>query len=213
LPVWQALREELKDKNFEVITVACESKGAPAALPFVQAANQQHPSLLDEHHRMPELYNTKNVPAAFWIDEGGRILRANDPIYAQRRNRETGEVTTNHKYLNALRDWVEKGPRSHYIQDQQGVEARRGVQTWEDVQARAFFRLGLHLHRQGHVQDAIVHFKRAHALRPNDWNYKRQAWNLGNVEKDYGTTLADARKDPASEPFYLPLDLPEPSQA
>ncbi|MBI3743873.1 MAG: TlpA family protein disulfide reductase, partial [Chloroflexi bacterium] len=53
----------MKGKNFEVVTVACESKGAKAALPFVQAAHQQHPSLLDERHLLPELYNTKNVPA------------------------------------------------------------------------------------------------------------------------------------------------------
>ncbi len=42
---------------------------------------------------MPELYNTRNVPAVFWIDETGVIVRANDPIYIQRRNRETGETT------------------------------------------------------------------------------------------------------------------------
>ena len=210
--MWQEIREELKAKNFEVVTVACESKGAEAALPFVQAAKQQHPSLLDEHHRMPELYNTKNVPAAFWIDEEFRIVRANDPIYAQRRNFQTGEATTNEHYLNALRDWVEKGPRSIYVQDSEAVRASVGKQTREDVQAMTHFRLGVHLHQLGHPQEAITQFKKA--LRPINWNYKRQAWNLGDLEKDYGVkNFMDAMKDPDSQPFYPPRQLPDPPAA
>ncbi len=204
------MREELKDKDFEVVTVACESKGAAAALPFIQAAKQQHPSLLDERHRMPELYNTRNVPAAFWIDEGFRIVRANDPIYAQRRNQQTGEVTTNTKYLDALRDWVAKGPRSIYAQGPEAVESHTGKQMWEDVQAMAHFRLGLHLHQEGRTADAVAQFKKAHALRPNNWNFKRQAWNLGDREKDYGVKdFMAAMKDPDSQPFYPPLELPD----
>ena len=56
----------------------------------ITAAGQQHPSLLDDQLRMAELYDVRNVASAFWIDETGRMVRANDPIYAQRRNRETG---------------------------------------------------------------------------------------------------------------------------
>ncbi len=206
------MREELKERNFEVITVACDSKGAAAAESWIRQSNPQHPSLLDERHRVPELYNTRNVPAVFWIDEGGRIVRANDPIYAQRRNRETGEATVNHAYLNAVRDWVEKGPQSIYLQDKQRVQTRTGQLTKEDVEAMASFRLGVYLYQQGHGQDAVAHFKRAHQLKPQNWNYKRQAWNLGDIERDYGTTSQQAREDPASQPFYPSLDLPDPPQ-
>ena len=67
LPVWQELREELKDKNFEVIAVACDTKGAEAAEALIRAANPQHPSLIDTQHRVPELYGTRNVPEAFGL--------------------------------------------------------------------------------------------------------------------------------------------------
>jgi hypothetical protein len=210
LPVWQELREELKDRNFEVITVACDSKGPEAAGEWIRAANPQHPSLIDTQHRVSELYSTRNVPAAFWIDEDGRIVRANDPIFAQRRSRDTVEVTINETYLNALRDWTEKGSGSIYVQDGDGVQTRMTPPTIEDAQAMAYFRLGVYLNQQGHSQDAVPHFKRAQALRPQNWNYKRQAWNLGNIERDYGTTFQVAREDPASQPFRPPLDLPEP---
>ena len=158
---------------------------------------------------MAELYTTRNVPAIFWIDEEGQIVRANDPVYAQRRNRDTGEVTVNERYLNAVRDWVAKGPKSIYVQDMRAVRAHLNLPTREDAEALALFRLGVYLHQRGHAQEAVGHFKRAQQLRPNNWNLKRQAWNLGNAERDYGTTFQQASQDPANQPVYPRLDLPE----
>jgi hypothetical protein len=60
----------------------------------------------------------------------------------------------------------------------------------------------------GHTGAAITHFKRAHALKPDNWNYKRQALNLGDIERDYGTRIMDEVRGPI--PFYPPLDLPDP---
>jgi hypothetical protein len=190
-----------------VVTIAADARGASTAEPFIVAAHQQHPSLLDEKFQVAELYDVRNVPAAFWIDEDGRMVRANDPIYAQRRNRETGEVTLNQAYLDAVRDWVAKGPRSEYLMDQQRLAARMPALDFNDVKAAADFQLGTYLALHGQPQDALVHFKRAHALRPENWTYKRQAWSLGDIERDYGTTFQEAVKDPASGPFYPPLDL------
>jgi hypothetical protein len=190
-----------------VITIACDAKGWAATEPFISAAHQQHPSLLDEKLRVAELYDVRNVPSAFWIDETGRMVRANDPIYAQRRNRETGEVALNSEYLDAVRDWVAKGAQSVYVMDAKRLDSRLPALDADDVQAAAFFQLGTYLVRQGHPADALVHFKHAHALRPENWTYKRQAWNLGDIERDYGTNFQEALKDPASGAFYPPLDL------
>jgi hypothetical protein len=194
-----------------VITIACDAKGNAAVEPFITAARPQHPSLVDEKLRVAELYDARNVPAAFWIDEKGRMVRANDPIYAQRRNRETGEVTTNNEYLDAVRDWVAKGSNSAYVMNETRLDTRLPEQELDDVTAAAFFNLGTYLALHGHPADALVHFKRAHTLRPENWIYKRQAWNLGDIERDYGTTFQDALKDPASGAFYPPLDLAEAS--
>ena len=208
--MWQELREELKSRNLEVITVAEEVKGAAGAEQFIQAANPTHPSLLDPEHRVAELYHTKNVPAVFWINEEGRIVRANDPASVLRRNRETGESTVNQAYLDGVRDWVEKGAESIYVLDGATVAARRGQRAWADVQAMAHFRLGAYLHHQGEGEAAVAQFKQAHALIPNNWNFKRQAWNLGDAQRDYGTTMQEAQQDPASQPFRPPLEMPAP---
>lgn len=195
-----------------IITVACDSKGAAAAESWLRAASPQHPSLIDTQHIVPELYSTRNVPAGFWIDESGRIVRANDPIYAQRRSRDTNEVTINERYLNALRDWVEKGAESIYVQDEGRMQERMYPMTEADAQAMAHFRLGVYLHQQGDAAAAVAQFKLAQAMQPVNWNYKRQAWNLGDIERDYGTTFQQAMQDPANQPFYPPLDLPEPTE-
>ena len=210
MPVWQELREELKDKNFEIITVACDTKGAEVAESWIRAANPEHPSLIDTQHRVPELFSTRNVPAAFWIDEEGRIVRANDPIFARRRTPDTDEFTVNEAYLQAIRDWVDKGSESVYVQDDGATRSHMNPETMEDIQAMTYFRLGSFLSQQGHSQDAIAYYKHAQELRPQNWNYKRQAWNWGDAERDYGTTLQQAREEPASQPFRQPLDLPTP---
>lgn len=207
MPVWQALREELHNKNFEIISVATESKGPEAAEPFVRAASPTFPTLLDVHHVVAELYNTRNVPAGIWIDETGRVVRPPEAAYAQRRPQAGAEPVLQVKYLNALRDWADKGSRSIYVLSERDVQQRMALPTKEDAQAMTFFRLGVYLYQRGHGGDAIAHFKQAQALKPENWNYKRQAWNLGDIERDYGTTFQQEVQ--RSGPLYAPLDMPD----
>ena len=190
--------------------MACDTKGAEAAASWIHAAEPEHPSLIDSEHRVPELYGTRNVPATFWIDEDGHIVRANDPIFARRRSPDTDQVSINDAYLDALRDWVSKGSESIYVQGDTATRLHMMTESMENIHAMAYFRLGSFLSQQGHGEDAVAHFKSAHELMPQNWNYKRQAWNLGDIERDYGTTMQEARQDPASQPFRPSLDLPTP---
>ena len=190
-----------------MITIGCDTRGAAVEREWITAAKPRHPSLLDEHHRVADLYNVRNFPSAFWIDEMSLIVRANDPIYATRRSSETGEAIVNHTYLNAVRDWVANGRQSPYVHDEITLNERRGHLNRVDMQASASFQLGLYLVRRGHQRDAIAHFKRAHGLRPSNWRYKRQAWSLANIEEDYGTTIQAAIVDPEGGPFYPPLGI------
>ncbi len=182
-------------------------KGPEAAQPFVDAANPQYPVLLDVNHVVAELYNTKNVPAGIWIDEQGRIVRPPEVAYGSTRPQGATERVPHEKYLRALRDWVEKGTDSIYVLKERDARQRTVRPTAEDAQAMASFRLGVYLHQQGHGEDAIPHFKQAQALKPDNWNYKRQAWNLGDAERDYGTNFQQEVQ--RSGPAYAPLDLPD----
>jgi hypothetical protein len=193
-----------------VITVAEDAKGREGVESWIAAASPRHPSLLDPHHLVAGLYNTRNVPAVFWIDERGRIVRGNDPIYATRLNRETNERTTNERYMDGVRDWVRNGAASRYVTPDEETLRRMGQSDEANDQAMAHFRLGVYLHEQGRLQDSVAQFKHAHALKPDNWNYKRQAWNLQDIEKDYGTTRQAEFQD-SGIPMYPPLELPDPA--
>lgn len=209
MPVWQELREELKGRNLEVVTLNCDVK-VEAATEWIMAAAPRHPALLDTHHVAAQLYNTKNVPTHVFINERGEIVRYDEGVYLRRRNRETGEFTVNERYLRLLRDWAEKGEISRYVLRSKEVRNRLKPLTPEDAQAAAYFRLGVHLYHQGHGGDAIPYFKKAHELKPDNWNVRRQSLNLGDPQKDYGTTI---QKDMEIRPMYVPLDMPSFSEA
>ena len=73
--MWQNLREAYKDQNFELVTVGLDTLGAEGCRAFIEAANPGHPSLIDQHHVMADLFGVVNIPSSIWIDENGMIVR------------------------------------------------------------------------------------------------------------------------------------------
>ena len=61
----------------------------------------------------------------------------------------------------------------------------------------------------GHAREAIAYFKTAQLLRPDDWNYKRNAWLFANPDKDYGTNFGKEVKALNGKPYYPAPDLPK----
>ena len=78
MPVWQSIYEELKDKNFEIISAAQDTGGEAAAGKIFEDANVTYASIIDVDHAISSLYNLVNVPSAVWVDEEGRIVRINE---------------------------------------------------------------------------------------------------------------------------------------
>jgi hypothetical protein len=191
LPVWQAMYEELGSKGFVPITVAFDSAGKIAVEPWITAAKPTYPSLIDTRHIVAELYDMVNVPNAVWIDERGRIVRPSEPAGSTDSFRSLDRKTftmpeeamkemqaKRQAYLDAIRDWVAKGAASKFALSE--AEVLRRMHTPDDTQVRAAanFRLGEYLHEGGHREAAQKYFEEAKRLRPESWNYKRQAWSL-----------------------------------
>ena len=206
--MWQVLRSELHDQGFEVITVGCDVRGAEVEREFIEVAHPEYPCLIDPKFVVAELYNTRNVPALFWIDEGGRIVRGNDPAYMTRRDPETGVRTPNERYMDVVRDWVRNGSESIYLTPDDETQRRVGSSDESNQQAMAHFRLGVYLEGHGHHAEAVAQFKQALALKPDNWNYRRQAYNLGSAD-EYGLTMQEAMQTVG--PMYaVTLQLPDP---
>lgn len=198
--MWQALRDELHPKGVELVTVGLDALGADACRPFIEAAGPKHPSLIDAHHVLADAFGITNIPQSVWIDERGLIVRpaetAPAPPDAPRpppaappdaplperfleilaeaaKIRQDAEA-----YHAALRDWVELGERSRFALTPEQVIARSRPRNAEIARGHAHFELACELERRGYHDAAVRHFREAHALVPESWTFRRQAWSL-----------------------------------
>lgn len=199
---------ELKDKNFEIVSVAQDTGGVKDAAPWITAAKPEYTVLIDTKHSVTQLYNMVNVPTAVWINENGRIVRPNEVAYVD--NRYTGM----HKidaapYLEAIRDWAANGDNSIYALSEEQLKIQMEQQKPEWALAAAEFSLAEYLYQQGQATASINHYKEAQRLNPDNWNYKRQAWALSNAERDYGTNFTKEVQKLNGKPYYVPRRLPE----
>ena len=228
--MWQALRAELYP-SVEVVTVALDTGGAEAAGPWIDAAQPEHPSLIDEAHVLDELLGIRNVPEGVWIDEDGMLVRPPEVAHPgtsvlrdmlQQHGlpddtpqimidtlRESAKFTVEpERYGAAVRDWAEKGSDSEFALSPDEVVERSRPRPAEHSQAAAHFELGQHLWLAGDADGARAHFREAHRLDGANWTYKRQAWSFedamqGETEHYDGNWIKDVRaSDPAD---YYPL--------
>jgi len=216
--VWQKLHAENQERNFTVVTVAMDSP--EAARPWIEAVNPTYPCLIDRDHRVAELYNMVNVPQAIWIDEAGVIVRppenAGSSDAFRHMNRATKQMTDEQlaerdamklTYVDAVRDWISKGPNSAYALDVSAVRARVRLPDDKIALAHAHFRLGRHLRREGELEQAAVHFAKASELHPESWNIWRQAADKDETGLAVGPEFW-ARVDALGDrPYHRPVDM------
>jgi hypothetical protein len=229
--VWQELRNRLHPKGLEVVTVALDIE-VDAARPFIEAAHPEHPSLIDQGHLLDERFGIVNVPNGVWIDEEGMIVRPAEPAFPGRNPvleslqqidlttlppeaaemlAEARKIQTDPEgYLAMLMDWVEHGAASRYALDPEAVVRRSQPRSLDEARAAAHFELGQHLHRSGEHAAAIPHWRAAHRLFPDNWTYKRQAWELEDPARQGRTDAYDSSwfedvKQIGAENYYPPV--------
>jgi hypothetical protein len=229
--VWQALRSELHPRGLEVVTVALDVE-ASEARPFIEQAHPEHPSLIDEGHLLDELFGVVNVPNGVWIDEDGVIVRPAEPAHPGRNPltesfrtldldtvppdvaemlREARKIRSDPEvYVAMLRDWVEHGAESRFSLSPDEVVRRSRTRSDAEAAAAAHFELGQHLHRAGQHAAAIPHWRQAHELDPDNWTYRRNAWNFEDPGRQGHTSVYDSSwfedlKKIGAENYYPPV--------
>lgn len=75
----------MKDKNFEIVSIAEDTGGVKDAGKWIEAASPDYTVMIDTQHLVTRLYDMVNVPTAVWIDEQGRIVRPNEVAYVDDR--------------------------------------------------------------------------------------------------------------------------------
>jgi hypothetical protein len=195
---------------------------------WANAAPPEYPCLIDERHQVSQLYGIVNVPTAVWIDEEGRIVRGPEPAGVTEAFKaidlasfslpsdaiETGSRARN-RYLDAVRDWVRRGPESPAVPPPDEVRRRMGSGArWGDpARAGAHFRLAEALYRRKDPESAQVHFAEAARLWPENWAYQRQARQLADPttvgELDAGPEFWRSLEARGPGSFYPAVDLPD----
>lgn len=201
--MWQALRNELHPKGFEFVAVGLDTLGDAGCRAFIEAAKPEHPSLIDRHHVLADLFGVINIPSSVWIDEQGMIVRPaetapappHDPAATARPGAasdvpgrfveimaEAAKIKRDTlEYHAALRDWVEHGATSRFALSPDAVVERSRPRDNDKALGHAHFQLATQLEMDGHHATAIRHFRKAHRLVPDSWTFRRQAWSLEKV--------------------------------
>lgn len=218
------MRSELHPLGVEIVTVSLELSGPEASRSSIEAAQPEHPSLLDPTHQLDALFGVVNIPNVIWIDEHGVIVRPAEAgwpgptVYpaemaermAERARRSPESVARRTEmmkvigsgqdrpaYPDALRDWVINGASSRFAMTPDEVIAASRPRDMDGSRAAAHFELANHLWRAGQRDAAIVHFNECHRLDPDNWTYKRQAWSLVGSERAGGGDLSRFNQVPA----------------
>jgi hypothetical protein len=193
------------------VTVGLEMGGADALRPFVDLAHPQHPSLLDQTHRMDALFGVTNIPQNIWIDETGTIVRPPEPgspapVYVESDD-PTYKLVMQYMherrdnaawYSDRIREWARRGAASEWAMTPEQVVAASRPRSEDVSRAAAHFDLAQHRWRtEGFTDGVLAHLEQAHTLQPDNITYRRQAysaWSRGD------------RSDPAS--FFLQTPKP-----
>jgi hypothetical protein len=176
--------------------------------PWITKANPEYTVLIDQDHLVTKLYGLVNVPTGVWINEQGKIVRPGEVAFIDDRYKSFSHLESA-PYVNAIRDWIEKGERSQFIMSEAEMKTRLSPESPDRLLADAEFSLAEYMYRAGNSESAIPHFKEAQRLAPDNWNYKRQAYLLSsNPERDYGTTFAKEVQALGDKPYYPAPSIP-----
>ena len=191
-----------------------------AARPWIEAAKPSYPCLIDNDHRVADLYHMVNVPQAVWIDETGHIVRPTESAGAYEGFRamdrttrkvpdEVAAITSLAKrtYVEAVRDWVVRGSASIHAFEPEAAVAHLSLPDETVARAHAHFRLGQHLLRHGQAAAARAQFDEARGLHPDSWNIWRQTAAVDDRGLAAGPEFW-ARVDALGRRrYYAPVDM------
>jgi hypothetical protein len=165
-----------------------------------------------------------NVPSAAWINEDGIMVRppesagTNDAFRHMDRqdfslpaDAAASLAAQRGGYVDALRDWAHNGAASQFALEAEEVRRRLEPAQDDTALAAANATMGDYLCRKGEEERAQRYFAEATRLQPENWSYRRQAWNLEHPLKSGGPEFWAAVDALGDQHYYRPNDIPPKS--
>jgi peroxiredoxin len=74
MPSMEALYQELKDENFEILAISIDATGTETVARFMKKFNLSFPALMDPGGTIKSVYQTTGVPESFIISKQGILV-------------------------------------------------------------------------------------------------------------------------------------------
>ena len=146
-----------------------DAQGAEVARPYVDKANAEYVTVVDEENLLGQLYGFKAIPNGFLIDEQGTV------VYKELGGFNIREAKT----AAMVGEWGRSG------RIKPPTPASDGDLGREHSKANSLFRKGLALYREGKVDEAMAEWRKGVDLEPDNYIIRKQIWAVQNPEKFY----------------------------
>ena len=149
--------------------MAMDAQGSGKVRPYVEKANAQFTTVVDEANLLGNLYGFKSIPNGYLIDEHG-VVRYKKLGGFDIRRRETAKV---------VEKWVSGSSPSESLDEaEQPMDA-------EHARANSLFRQGLDLYRDGNVNETLACWREGLKIEPDNFIIRKQVWAVQNPERFY----------------------------
>ncbi|MCZ6679932.1 MAG: hypothetical protein O7E52_22085 [Candidatus Poribacteria bacterium] len=149
-----------------------DAQGAEVARPWHEVAKAEYLTLVDQKNVLGNLYNLKAIPYGIMIDEFGRLVKG--PFSINVGNEET---------IALLEKWLSEPSYNEVLIREAGPPQETDDPKVAEADAR--FQLGLVLLDIGKTAEAMVEWRKALALDPDNWIIHKQIWAVEHPDKFY----------------------------
>ncbi|MEE2754167.1 MAG: hypothetical protein VX910_09305 [Candidatus Latescibacterota bacterium] len=152
--------------------IAQDVQGAEAARPWIEKADGTFRSLLDQENQVGKAYGCKYVPVGILLDASGKLARSVSSVNIEQES-----------FRGEMEEWLthDRIPSSWVEDESVPVTQMSSSEAEADVQ----FQLGVVLLKNEKREEAIMQFRAAMVLAPDNWLIRKQLWALETPEMFY----------------------------
>ncbi len=213
LPSLEVFYREHKSDTFEVVAVASDSQGFKWGKPYLDVAGATFTALVDPNNELPRKYNCLATENAWLIDEAGIVRMNAVPFYADKPEHKNEVVALLKQDFGGAADAAPKKSVDELIAESEQALAQkpgainmrlelaelyrrkgdlkksesmlRDAVKRRPLSSRVHYRLGVVLHQQGRIEEAVKQWERAYSLELTSYVYMRNVQSYHDPDKFY----------------------------
>ena len=156
-------------ENVELLSVAIDMQGAEVVNPYLQRANTTFVTVVDTENMFSREFGFKKIPNGYFIERDLSVSYS----------KTWGFDIRSSEIRNKVESWVKTSNNPE-------VQIESPVVEETNFQAEPFMETGLRLYKEGNKEAAILQFREALNVDPENLTIRKQIWAMMNPDKFYG---------------------------